>query len=694
MKKTNNVFKIILVFSLCLSFFALVSCDSLNSMLSNVNININNTSDNTTDAPTQAPTEAPTEAPTAKPAEVPTESPKEDPTEPPAEYPTEPPAEDPTEPPKEDPTEPPKEDPSDPPAEDPTEPPKEDPTEPPKEDPTEPPTEDPTEPPKEDPSDPPADDECNIITIAEALALISDEDGFLTEERYYIKGVISEIIDEKYGKMILKDATGEIQVYGTYSSDGSIRYPDLQEKPLAGDEIIVHCTLKNYQGLKEIYNARLIEIVSKGTVDDGSTDDGSTNDGTINDTLPDGINLTSISQITEILSEMPANIPSSTKYYIKGVVTSDVDPVWGNCTISDIETGESIFVYGIYFKDGTVRYCDGDVKIKEGDIVILHSTIMRYENGIEVKNEIYKAEIANFNGNENEEQFPDYGETIVISTPNDLVNLASDINSGTVSNASRIELGANIDMAGVTYTPIVNFRGTFDGKGYTISNLVLPETGATISLTDGNWVGYTVKSIGLFGSAYDATVQNLILENVTAEYDTGNELFVGALVGYAEGITVKDCYVSSAFTVKINHQSVTSKSISGIAGLIGYSLEAYVENVTVDSYIDYEANSFEAFAGAVLGVGNVVIEACDITLDISFVGTRYGHTGSLIGMERTPEGIAITTIHNSVIRGKLYIDNPRGYAWGEVGQGYFYHEDISILDVSEYNDIYVTVTNK
>ena len=89
-------------------------------------------------------------------------------------------------------------------------------------------------------------------------------------------------------------------------------------------------------------------------------------------------------------------------------------------------------------KVGRAEIIDECVRlIKEGDIVILHSTIMRYENGIEVKNEIYKAEIANFNGNENEEQFPDYGETIVISSPNDLVNLATSLKRKDISDLSR-----------------------------------------------------------------------------------------------------------------------------------------------------------------------------------------------------------------------------------------------------------------
>ena len=62
--------------------------------------------------------------------------------------------------------------------------------------------------------------------------------------------------------MIITDATGEIAVYGTYSSDGALRYSELAEKPYKGDEVLLHCILQNYNGTKEIKNARLISFVS------------------------------------------------------------------------------------------------------------------------------------------------------------------------------------------------------------------------------------------------------------------------------------------------------------------------------------------------------------------------------------------------------------------------------------------------
>ena len=104
-------------------------------------------------------------------------------------------------------------------------------------------------------------DEMKIITIAEALELCGSE-GNITTERYYIRGIVKTIKNAEYGQMVVADETGEISVYGTYSADGELRYSELSEKPYKGDEVILHCILQNYNGTKEVKNARLVSFVS------------------------------------------------------------------------------------------------------------------------------------------------------------------------------------------------------------------------------------------------------------------------------------------------------------------------------------------------------------------------------------------------------------------------------------------------
>lgn len=96
------------------------------------------------------------------------------------------------------------------------------------------------------------------ITIAQALEICGNEPSDPTTERYYIKATIKEISDYTYGSMVLEDETGKIEVYGTYSEDGSLKFSELEDKPKKGDIILVHCTLSNYQGTKQVHNARLI----------------------------------------------------------------------------------------------------------------------------------------------------------------------------------------------------------------------------------------------------------------------------------------------------------------------------------------------------------------------------------------------------------------------------------------------------
>ena len=129
----------------------------------------------------------------------------------------------------------------------------------PAEDTSEPETEPETETSTEEVTTAPEEEEMKVITIAEALELCGEE-GNVTEERYYIRATVKTIVNANYGQMIITDATGEISVYGTYSADGELYYNQLEDRPYRGDEVLLYCILQNYNGTKEVKNARLIEF--------------------------------------------------------------------------------------------------------------------------------------------------------------------------------------------------------------------------------------------------------------------------------------------------------------------------------------------------------------------------------------------------------------------------------------------------
>ncbi len=97
------------------------------------------------------------------------------------------------------------------------------------------------------------------ITIKEALDLCK-EDGYVSSERYLIRGVIEEVTNPTYGGMVIKDDTGSIEVYGSYDETGEKRYSEMDKKPYAGDEVLFSAVLQNFKGNAEIKSGWIISF--------------------------------------------------------------------------------------------------------------------------------------------------------------------------------------------------------------------------------------------------------------------------------------------------------------------------------------------------------------------------------------------------------------------------------------------------
>lgn len=89
-------------------------------------------------------------------------------------------------------------------------------------------------------------------------------------ERYYVKGEIVEVSNPAYGEMTIKDSTGELLVYGTYGADGEDRYPALEEKPVAGDYVLLYGNIQMYGDTPEIKSGWIIDFKSNAAPFDPS----------------------------------------------------------------------------------------------------------------------------------------------------------------------------------------------------------------------------------------------------------------------------------------------------------------------------------------------------------------------------------------------------------------------------------------
>ncbi len=112
---------------------------------------------------------------------------------------------------------------------------------------------------------------------------------------------------------------------------------------------------------------------------------------------PPGGDGTSIQPITvkealDLCGDTPG-FESEEMYYIKGTVDEVEDTAFGSMTLSD-ETG-SIYVYGLYGKDGETRYDALEEKPVKGDEVLILGTLANYKGTKEVK----KAHLISFTHN-------------------------------------------------------------------------------------------------------------------------------------------------------------------------------------------------------------------------------------------------------------------------------------------------------
>jgi len=131
---------------------------------------------------------------------------------------------------------------------------------------------------------------------------------------------------------------------------------------------------------------------------------------------------------------------------------------------------------------------------------------------------------------------------------------------------SDIDLGVAPWNEGEGWEPIgtldqensMPFRGSYDGGGYTIENMVIDKQEDT--------------AVGLFCYTLDATIKNVHLENVVIMGEDG----VGSLIGYGVDTTVQNIEVTNGIVSGREH----------VGGLIGIIVTCEISNVTTSITVE------------------------------------------------------------------------------------------------------------
>ena len=175
-----------------------------------------------------------------------------------------------------------------------------------------------------------------------------------------------------------------------------------------------------------------------------------------------------------------------------------------------------------------------------------------------------------------------------------------------------------------------SFQGNFNGNGKVVKNI-------SSNRPDDN--------IGLFGSIYNATIQNLGIENcnVTGENN------VGGLVGRSENSTITNCYVTG--NVSAHH--------SNVGGLVGKNENSTLINCCVSGSVNGN-NSYSYYVGGLVGWNeNSAITGCYTTNKVNgnnncvggMVGYNYNSTlinSYATGDVNAKEGIVGGLVGNNI----------------------------------------------
>ena len=115
------------------------------------------------------------------------------------------------------------------------------------------------------------------ITIPQANAIgEAQAANVLTEGKYYVSGVVTEVKNTQYGNLYIEDADGNrLYVYGCYDADGTNRYDAMANAPQVGDTVKLYSAITSYNGSAQLKNAWVVEWTAGSGSGDSSSDTGS-----------------------------------------------------------------------------------------------------------------------------------------------------------------------------------------------------------------------------------------------------------------------------------------------------------------------------------------------------------------------------------------------------------------------------------
>lgn len=216
-----------------------------------------------------------------------------------------------------------------------------------------------------------------------------------------------------------------------------------------------------------------------------------------------------------------------------------------------------------------------------------------------------------------------------------LINNCTELQSMNDNLTASYELTRNIDCSGISFSPIGNltnaFTGTLDGKGYSVDNLNISDSGSDY--------------VGLFGNLYSATISYLKI--TTATITGANQ--VGTLAGNSTNSTLS--------YIRVHNTNITASG-DNVGGLIGELGGSGLEYSDANNVLVNGVSKIGGLVGWAVG-GSAVYDS----YAEGYVGASGDNVGGLVGqVGNGPTIVGNTYSYDNVV-------DPNGHnVGGLVGQ--------------------------
>lgn len=289
--------------------------------------------------------------------------------------------------------------------------------------------------------------------------------------------------------------------------------------------------------------------------------------------------------------------------------------------------------------------------------------------------------------------------TVTVESLSNEIKTAADIENLRLNPQGDFKLTADIDMAGVEFTPIVNFSGSIDGQGHFIKNLRFENKDADQAAFIGTFDGTSIKNLGFSGAYIIGNANTAALVGKTESPSTISGIvvidsyiqgrdhvasFIGNLDG---GATLSNSYSNAvletrqfqlgAFAGVTNHGTIDKCVFSGtLAGLGGNT------NIGMVGLLDSDGNpskiSNSLLAAAFLNSSSIADNI------ISLAGRQMEFASNYVIDYMLRDGVAASgSDANSAQGATVSKDQARTQAWYAQTLGFDFSKDWKFIPGTE-----------